>query len=242
MAGFKVFQGRSELGRYHFTDGCIRIGRHPDCEIQLLDPSVSRNHAEVNRKGEAWVLKISQSRNGMFVNGNMVSFRVLKDGDRIEIAHFVIQFEENEDSADGTQAPAAQDANSQFSAFDDRDSTTVTISLQDALKIHELNTEVMGAHIGWYEDKEEENIVSLNKERILIGSTAECDVHVTPRDGFQGLCAAVQKSGAGFVLEPLAEANNLKVNLVPITETTPLKDGDRIMWGGHILMFREPLD
>ena len=212
MAEFKVFQGRSQLGSYRFDDGCVRIGRHPDCEIQLTDSSVSRNHAEVNRKGDAWVLKISQSRNGMFVNGNMISFRVLKSGDRIEISHFVIQF--------------------------DGDSTTVAISLRDALKIHNLNSQVMGAHVGWYGDGDDENIVSLKGNRTLIGSTEECQIRVAPRPGCMGQCAAIDSSDTGFELEPLADAGPLKVNAQPVVGKLLLKDGDRIMWGSYILQFR----
>jgi len=240
MAEFKVFQGRSQLGSYRFNDGCVRIGRHPECEIQLTDSSVSRNHAEVNRKGDAWVLKISQSRNGMFVNGNMISFRVLKSGDRIEISHFVIQFEDGA-TDESTVEPGAVNSADGSGAIDDGDSTTVAISLRDALKIHNLNAQVMGAHVGWYGDGDDENIVSLKGNRTLIGSTEDCQIQVAPRPGCIGLCAAIDRSDAGFELEALEDAGPLKVNAQPVVGKLHLKDGDRIMWGSYILQFRESM-
>jgi len=241
MAEFKVFQGRSQLGSYRFDDGCVRIGRHADCEIQLTDSSVSRNHAEVNRKGDAWVLKISQSRNGMFVNGNMISFRVLKPGDRIEISHFVIQFEDDSSASASSPGLASSSPNEASGAIDDGDSTTVAISLRDALKIHNLNAQVMGAHIGWYGDGDDENIVGLKESRTLIGSTEDCQVQVAPRPGCTGKCAAINKSDSEFILEPLADAGPLKINAQPVTGSVRLNDGDRIMWGSYILQFRESM-
>jgi predicted component of type VI protein secretion system len=191
-------------------------------------------HAEVNRKGNTWVLKISHSRNGMFVNGNMVSFRVLRSGDRIEIAHFVIQFDDD-DSGDDDVKPSKVDVG-------DAHNTTITMSLHDALKIHEINTQVMGAHLSWYGEGEDENIVGLKEVRTLIGSTEECQVQLAPAPGCTGLCAAIRKTDIGYDLEPLAETGSLKVNAIPTLGATRLKDGDRLMWGAYILQFREPVE
>jgi hypothetical protein len=45
------------------------IGRSPDCDLLLGDPTVSWVHAELRRTGDAWVLADLGSRNGTRVNG-----------------------------------------------------------------------------------------------------------------------------------------------------------------------------
>jgi pSer/pThr/pTyr-binding forkhead associated (FHA) protein len=67
-----------------FTDSEIRIGRHPDCEVQFPKDVVtlSRQHARIVREGNRFKL-IDQSTNGSYVNGQRVTEAYLKDGDVI---------------------------------------------------------------------------------------------------------------------------------------------------------------
>jgi hypothetical protein len=58
------------------------IGRGGGVDIRLSDPSVSRLHAEIIRRGPyAYVTDLGLSRNGTRVNGRLVARRVLEDGD-----------------------------------------------------------------------------------------------------------------------------------------------------------------
>jgi hypothetical protein len=66
--------------------GVTAIGRSPECQVTIEDPLVSRRHAEIviDETG-AWVRDLA-SRNGIRVNGRMVSGPTgLADGDRIRI-------------------------------------------------------------------------------------------------------------------------------------------------------------
>jgi hypothetical protein len=45
------------------------IGRSPDCDLPLADPTVSWVHAELRRVDDSWVLADLGSRNGTRVNG-----------------------------------------------------------------------------------------------------------------------------------------------------------------------------
>jgi pSer/pThr/pTyr-binding forkhead associated (FHA) protein len=235
MALFKVLRGREELGSYRFDGGSVRIGRQQDCEIRLVDQAVSRNHAEVSRKGDSWVLRIREARNGIFVNGNLVSFRVLKSGDCIEIGHFVIKFDN-----ESTEGP---EASSQYTGDEDGGGeTTVNISLSDAMAIHNMNKDVMGAHLAWYGETETQNVVGLSGERTVIGSLMGCEARLPESLGSTGLCAAVVKSATGYDLELMQDARDVKVNARPVLGATRLSDGDRIQLGNYILLFHEPLD
>jgi FHA domain len=58
------------------------IGRGRSVDVHLADPSVSRLHAEIIRRGPyAYVTDLGLSRNGTRVNGRLVARRVLEDGD-----------------------------------------------------------------------------------------------------------------------------------------------------------------
>jgi FHA domain len=58
------------------------VGRGTAVDVRLGDPSVSRLHAEIVRRGPyTYVVDLGLSRNGTRVNGRPVARRVLEDGD-----------------------------------------------------------------------------------------------------------------------------------------------------------------
>ena len=62
--------------------GVTTIGRGSSVDIRLRDPSVSKLHAEITRRGDyAYVADLGLSRNGTRVNGRPAARRVLEDGD-----------------------------------------------------------------------------------------------------------------------------------------------------------------
>ena len=72
----------------------ITIGRHPDCDIVFNDQEVSRQHAEVRRQDDGFVLVDLDSMNGTKLNGAGVkASRPLEDGDTITIGAHTIRFE-----------------------------------------------------------------------------------------------------------------------------------------------------
>jgi hypothetical protein len=64
------------------ADEVMTVGRGQGCGIRLDDPSVSRLHAELVRRGPyVYVTDLGLSRNGTRVNGRPVARRVLDEGD-----------------------------------------------------------------------------------------------------------------------------------------------------------------
>jgi len=58
------------------------VGRAPGCDVRLEDPTVSRLHAELVRRGRhLYVSDLGLSTNGTTVNGRPIGRRVLHDGD-----------------------------------------------------------------------------------------------------------------------------------------------------------------
>jgi GAF domain-containing protein len=48
-----------------------RIGRSPDCEVQVDHYSISRFHAELSGSGEQWSIRDTGSKNGLRVDGHL---------------------------------------------------------------------------------------------------------------------------------------------------------------------------
>jgi phosphoserine phosphatase RsbU/P len=60
------------------------IGRSSECNLTLPHSYVSRSHATIAHDGTQFVLEDIQSRHGTFVNGEQVTRRTLRPGDRIQ--------------------------------------------------------------------------------------------------------------------------------------------------------------
>jgi FHA domain len=78
-----------EILDFEIEAGWTRIGRSVAADIQLDDPSVSRRHAlVVSEPGEALRVLDDRSLNGVFVNGDLVEWGKLADGDELAIGRY----------------------------------------------------------------------------------------------------------------------------------------------------------
>ncbi len=76
----------TELGRMYKIEGAEQIlGRGDDTGIRIPDDGVSRRHARIAQHADRVTITDLESTNGTFVNGDRVSERVLRDGDKIRI-------------------------------------------------------------------------------------------------------------------------------------------------------------
>jgi diguanylate cyclase (GGDEF)-like protein len=81
--------------RHVLTERPVIIGRGEDCDIRILDNSVSRRHARIEHMTEGFFVLDMQSTNGTFINdsatkdGNPV---LLKDGDYLRIGNCIYRF------------------------------------------------------------------------------------------------------------------------------------------------------
>jgi len=73
-------------------EGAFRIGRSITADLRLEDATVSRRHAIVLREGDRVRILDDRSANGVFVNGERVSARVLADGDEIQLGRQRLRF------------------------------------------------------------------------------------------------------------------------------------------------------
>jgi hypothetical protein len=79
--------------RFTLTESIITVGRHPDSNLVLADPNVSRNHAEIRPQGDRYVVVDLGSTNGTRINGVRVDNQTLQDGDEISFGNTRMRFE-----------------------------------------------------------------------------------------------------------------------------------------------------
>lgn len=87
-----VTDGRSE--REVLLVGTIVVGRDPSCQLNDLDPLLSRRHAEFVPTAKGVTVRDLKSRNGILVNGDKVPERVLKPGDVVQLGHLHVRYVE----------------------------------------------------------------------------------------------------------------------------------------------------
>jgi pSer/pThr/pTyr-binding forkhead associated (FHA) protein len=69
-----------------------RVGRSLAADVRFDDPTVSRRHALIVRQADGVRVLDDRSLNGVFVNGERVEWRVLKDGDEIVVGRYRLIF------------------------------------------------------------------------------------------------------------------------------------------------------
>jgi transcriptional regulator with GAF, ATPase, and Fis domain len=91
MSWLLVVKGPAIGVRYDLGER-TRIGRLGENEIQVADPNVSRVHAEIVKDRLAYTIHDRGSKNGILVNGEEVSEKVLLPNDEVQIGHTVFLF------------------------------------------------------------------------------------------------------------------------------------------------------
>ncbi|HEX9924473.1 MAG TPA: FHA domain-containing protein [Anaerolineae bacterium] len=88
VAMLLVQEGNSPKTQWPLAKSSIIIGREAESDVQIADRQVSRQHAEVTRTDQGFMLRDLGSKNGTFLNGEPVSQepRLMRNGDDVGIA------------------------------------------------------------------------------------------------------------------------------------------------------------
>ena len=92
-----ITQGEGEGKRLQLGDVPVTLGRSADCDMRLLNRSISRLHCRVWRDASGWWVRDLNSTNKTYLNDRPVVEARLKDGDFITLAGTVVQFTQEKD-------------------------------------------------------------------------------------------------------------------------------------------------
>ncbi|HEU0029706.1 MAG TPA: FHA domain-containing protein [Kofleriaceae bacterium] len=84
---YLVYEGR----RYPIAAE-LTIGRAPGCDLQIRDGNVSRRHATVLRRGDAFYIKDLGSLAGLRYRGVTIENKRIEEGDAFQIAEYTLAF------------------------------------------------------------------------------------------------------------------------------------------------------
>ncbi len=84
MAYLRHYVNGSVVSLYEVKDTLV-IGRHPDCNITIDDPTISSEHAVLDVSDDSAHVKDNDSTNGLRVDGEKVKEADLEPGMRFSI-------------------------------------------------------------------------------------------------------------------------------------------------------------
>ena len=94
-----VYKIEGEEHQFELKEGKISIGRMEGNDLIIFDPTVSRKHAEIEKRDMGYTLTDLGSRNGLFLNGEKIAEALLKDGDEIKVGSFGLSYREDAGSS-----------------------------------------------------------------------------------------------------------------------------------------------
>ncbi len=87
------------LREYELTEEAITMGREAINKVVIADPSVSRQHAWIEKRPDGYYLVDKNSSNGTYVNGKKVSQQKLNHNDKVNLGSASLVFEDEDEGA-----------------------------------------------------------------------------------------------------------------------------------------------
>ena len=103
---YLVFERDGERQSIPLEREWTRVGRSLAADVRFDDPTVSRRHALIVRQPDGVRVLDDRSLNGVFVNGERVEWRELRDGDEIVVGRYRLSFLEVATDAAGVADPS----------------------------------------------------------------------------------------------------------------------------------------
>lgn len=224
----ELFLRRKHIREYRLDAGtALTIGRRRDNNIVIQDPTVSRNHAKIERAGGRFLLTDLESKNGTFVNRFPVASHWLKNGDVLKIGKQHLLFACDDDQL-GAEAVQKSVANAVLvkPREEERQPATVT---SIASKRPASDPAGDSAHVLWFLAGSKRR-VEIDNGLLKVGRDPSCDIVVG------GLLVGkvaftIGLRRAGYYLSYVGGISIPKVNGQPVRRSMKLEGFDIIEIG-----------
>ena len=220
----------NKLGEYPIESGkSLTIGRKESNDISIENLAVSGHHAKVDAVGEEYLLTDLKSKNGSFVNKELVTTHWLKHGDKIIIGKHCLVFEYGE----GEKRPAAAAAGGNMDQTMVMDTDKYKDMLSKAAPAAAKKPAATGV-LSYLAGGDGE--IELTKKLIKIGKASSSDIVIGGL--MMGKTAAtISKRPNGYSLAFVEGMTKPKVNGETIKDSVMLKEFDNIEFGSVKMQF-----
>lgn len=209
----------------------IKIGRRKDNDIVIENLAVSGYHAKIESVGEEFVLIDLQSKNGCFVNEQLVNSHWLKDGDVISIGKHNLEFCghatacQPEDPNDEIAKTMVMDT-SQYRTMIKKSAPNYPSPFKRKKKMVAELTYLAGG----------EGKIILKNKLIKIGRDDTADIKIKALT-LGRFAATISKRSDGYHISYVGGMSRPRVNEESVTQSRLLKDMDIIEIGPAKLQF-----
>ncbi len=212
-----------------FDGGRVVIGRGPNCDVRLPDPSVSHRHASVRASGSEYTLVDEKSTNGTFVGGVRLAPntpRTLKHGELLRVGRVWLE-------ARIDQTPATRDL-----AFATRDLALALVSQamrglgeEAATKVRVIEGRDVGAELALADEA----------RAYIIGRDGPSDLPLADVDVSRTHVQVVRRGGTVLVRD-LGSKNGARLGdaMIPVERDMQWKSGAILRIGNTAMELEEP--
>jgi len=218
------------IATYRIEEGqSMTIGRKASNNVPIENLAVSGHHAKIDSVGEEFLLTDLQSKNGSFVNKELVSSHWLKDGDNILIGKHTLIFTYDEGEKQPDEAAASMDQTMVMDTDKYRD--MLAQAMPKAAKAEAKEPVGMLSYLVGGEGE-----IKLVKKLTKIGKSSASDIVVGGL--MMGATAAtISKRPQGYSLSYVGGMTKPKVNGETVKASVALEDFDEIEVGSVKLQF-----
>jgi hypothetical protein len=215
------------LGQRSFEARSVKIGRDAGCDFQIDHPTLSRQHALIERAGQAWTITDLGSQNGTLVNGKKPgALHALNVKDEIQLGEFTLIFHGEEPVP--ANIPLIQNQ-SAYAVF----GQTLKVHSGD----HEQRERSASVHAHLLEASG--RVWALDRDVLLLGRGEGCHVRTggffAPR-----VAAAIVRGHGGWSLVKLGRGS-VTVRGAKIADREWLAEGDTLTVSGRAFTFKPGL-
>ena len=212
--------------------GSLTIGRLEDNDVAIENLAVSGHHAKIDSVGDGFLLTDLKSRNGSFVNGEMVNAHWLQNGDAITIGKHTLIFSYNkgEQIPDPTTKPMNQTMILDTDNYRDMLAKVSKVQGRPKSAEQEKPIGVLTFLSGGSGESE------LNKKLVKIGKAPSSDIVIS---GFTvgKTAVTISKRPNGYVLSYVSGISKPKVKGITVKESVLLEEFDIIEIGSAKIQF-----
>jgi pSer/pThr/pTyr-binding forkhead associated (FHA) protein len=209
----------------------LTIGRKEDNDVVIENLAVSGNHAKIDAVGDGFLLTDLQSKNGTFVDEQLVTSHYMKHKDVIMIGKhsFVFTYDEGEKQPDN-QKPAYMDKTMVMDTDQHRAMLAKTSSGMDSKALNGQQIAVLSYLSGG------EGEIELTKKLTKLGKASDSDIVVK---GFTvgKTAATISIRPKGHYLSYVGGIAKPKINGKPEKDSVKLEEFDTIEIGSIKMQF-----